>query len=229
MPNVIKGKDLNLGVVVNGMRTPVCYAKTTTLNITRDTKEITGRGLGGYRDYIAGKASYSLETSGNFNAVPGNGMYFLQALLNGEPIIWWFSDGINIEWSGTLLVTSGSYDSPMDALASFNNSMIGKGKPNFKILSTANQDPDQSGSDGKPTLTGTDLESYFNTINFVYDGTNNIHTLSFIPRQVQGGSTLNNKAISPAIDYYFDGATVVLDTSNLIQDIEYTLTIFYFK
>jgi len=229
MANVIKGKDFNLAVVVNGQRKNVCYAKDCTLNISRDTKEVTGRGLGGFRDYLAGKAGYTIDVSGNLNAVPGNAMILHTALISGLPIIWWFSDEVNMEWSGTLLVTSGSYDSPMDALSSFNNSMIGKGKPNFKLLKTANLEPDQSGSEGKLTLTGTDLESYFDTIIFTYDGTNNVQDLTFRPRQVQGGSTLNNKSISPAIDYFFDDTTIVLNKQNLIQGIEYNLTIFYFK
>lgn len=153
MANVIKGKDFMLYVLADNEPVPVCYARDCVLNLSHELVEKTTKQNNKFRNYGYRRATYTISLNGLLNAVDGNGSYFQDALLNGDTIFWTFSDGINFEWNGEVLVTSAGFNSAYDALAEFNNELQGNGEPEKIVLPTANTDPDQSGSEGTPTVT----------------------------------------------------------------------------
>lgn len=150
MANVIKGKDFALLVnTPDGYKT-VCYARGCSLDLSHETRRKTTKQNSKWDIFGYGRASYTITIDGLLNAVPGNGGFLQDALLNGDTIVWTFTDGINFQWDGEVLVQSASIGAQFDSLSSFGNQLLGTGEPNKVLLPTANLDPDESGSGGTP-------------------------------------------------------------------------------
>ncbi len=138
MSNLINGNDLALYVDVNGVNKVVCYAKNCSLNPQHKVIETTTKKGGKWETYKYKSAGYSISVSGNFNAAIGNGIALEDALRRGLKINWTFTDGKNIRYWGRVLVTSAAIDSPMDAMSTFSNQLLGDGAYDFEQLPTAN-------------------------------------------------------------------------------------------
>lgn len=127
---LIKGKDLNLYVSTSGSPIPVCHSTDCTLNITADVDETTTRttGRGKTFDY-SGTYSYTLELNGITSFVDDNNLGdFQTAILNGEKMLFYFTDNNDVEYSGTVLIPEVDMDSPVDGMSVFTAQLLGDGE-----------------------------------------------------------------------------------------------------
>lgn len=72
------------------------------------------------------------------------------------------------------------------------------------------------------------MQPWTDVISFTYDGTNNIHELSFTPKFVGVTNFQNQTNLNPYLDYYYSANTIVLNME-LTVGIEYKLITQYYK
>lgn len=228
-PNVIRGREINFFVPANGVEQKSCFSRNVSITESIELKEVFGKGLQGYRQFKAGKKSYTVQLDGLFNAAPGGATTFIFALRSGLPIPFRMTDEYNIEWSGQVLATENSMSAPLDDLATFQTSFQGNGKLNFKLLPTANTTPDASDYNPMPVKPTYYYEPFQDLISFTFDGDNNVQDISFAPK-FAGPVFMNTEQLDTnKADYYYQGDTIVINPDKLQQGITYELTIYYFK
>lgn len=227
-PNVIRGREINFFVPANGVEQKSCFSRNVSITESIELKEVFGKGLNGYRQFKAGKKSYTVQLDGLFNAAPGGATTFIFALRSGLPIPFRMTDEYNIEWSGQVLATENSMSAPLDDLATFQTSFQGNGKLNFKLLATANTTPDASDYNPMPVKPTYYYEPFLELVKFTYDGNNNTQDLFFAPKFV-GPAFMNTEQLDPTQDYYYQGSNIVISPGKLQIGIDYELNLYYFK
>jgi len=130
MASIIQGKNLNLYYILNGYSYPACHATDCKISLTADTLETTTKnGLKGKTFDYQGKYTYSLSLNGITNLIDtANFSIFQDAIMQSNKLLFIFTDSESIQWSGTVLITATQLDSPVSAISTFSNDMLGDGE-----------------------------------------------------------------------------------------------------
>lgn len=130
MGNLIKGQDFNFYVKINGYNMPVARATNGTLTFTAEaTESTTKNGLKGKTYIYQGKYGYTLSVEGISNLIDvANFGYFQTALLESGKLDFIFTDNLNAQYTGTVLVTDAELDTPAKAMSTFKNTLLGDGE-----------------------------------------------------------------------------------------------------
>lgn len=127
---IIKGSNLNLYYLLNGVNQPAAHATNCKISLTADTQETTTRNSlkGKTFDYL-GKYSYTLTLDGITNYIDvANIGVFQDAIMKSNKLNFIFTDDFNVEWSGTILMTQNDVDSQLKDISTFTNAMLGDGE-----------------------------------------------------------------------------------------------------
>lgn len=134
----IKGKDLFFSININGVYYPICHSKTCTINTTASILPTTtfGSGNAETNDY-SNKYAYTIKGDGVTYIGDVASNFVLQTLQTTfQKVLWTFTDNENVQWHGTALISSTTFDSSFDAISTFQNELIGDGEYNFIISNT---------------------------------------------------------------------------------------------
>lgn len=129
----VKGKDLVFYIEIAGQNKPICHGRTVVLNISAGTLPSTTYGSGsGETNEYSGKYAYTIQGGGLTYIGDEADIFTLQtALMQFNKVNWTFTDDLNIQWYGTVLVTNVGFDSGFDALLTFSNELLGDGEYTF--------------------------------------------------------------------------------------------------
>lgn len=127
---VIRGKDLQLYCPTGGNPAIVAHATDCTLKLSADINEVTTKdGLKGKSYSYGGKYSYTLELKGITNFIDQTNVgTFQQAILQSEKLQFIFTDSFNVQYTGQVLIPEIDFDSPVDGVSTFTNTMQGDGE-----------------------------------------------------------------------------------------------------
>lgn len=130
---VIKGENLIFYIEIDNQNVPLCHAKTCTLNTVAGVLPTTTflSGAGETNDYSR-KYSYTIKGDGITAAGDIASNFTLQtAQTTFTKINWTFTDNQNVQWFGTCLITSTTFDGAFDAVSTFQHELLGDGEYTF--------------------------------------------------------------------------------------------------
>jgi len=130
VPDFIRGKDLNTYVTINGFDYVIGHATDCVLKLTAEIQETTTKNSikGKTYEYTA-KYSYTLTVNEYTNFVDvANISVFQDLILQSGKISFIFTDLNYIQWTGTILLTESSTDSPFSAISSSSLTFQGDGE-----------------------------------------------------------------------------------------------------
>lgn len=129
-PDFIRGKDLNLYFVINGVGYVVGHATDCQIKVTAELLEKTTRDGGRGKRYNYGaKYSYTLSLSEftSFADMP-NISVFQDMIIQAGKLNFIFTDLNYIQWTGTVLLTEVDSNSPFDQISASTLSFQGDGE-----------------------------------------------------------------------------------------------------
>lgn len=131
---IIKGRDLIFYIEIAGQNIPLCHARTCTINTTATTLPSTTLNSGrGETNEYAGKYAYTIKGEGLNDAFDVANNFTLQSLQTSfTKVNWTFTDNSDVQWYGTALITSTTFDGAFDAVSSFQNELLGDGEYTFQ-------------------------------------------------------------------------------------------------
>ena len=126
---IFKGVEVNLYLLVSGVYQIVGRATDTTITVNSEIQETTTKNtLSGKTFDYTGKYSYKLDCKGLTNLVDiSNIVLFQNAMMQQRKLLFLFTDNNFIQYSGTVLVTDTSTDSPVKAVSQSTYSFQGDG------------------------------------------------------------------------------------------------------
>jgi hypothetical protein len=129
MGNIIRGKDLNLFYTLNGYNYPACHSTDCKLTLNSSPQETTTKNSKNGRTYeYQGKYGFTLSLKGITNLIDiASVSVFQDAIIQSNKLQFIFTDSLNIQWSGTVLINQIDLDSPVENLSTFSNDMVGDG------------------------------------------------------------------------------------------------------
>lgn len=128
--SIIEGKNVDLYFLENGYNFVVAHATNFQINTTAPIQETTTKNnlKGTTFDYV-GKYSWKLVLSEITNLIDVvNIATFQRAILESTKLTFIGTDVNNIEWTGTVLITSTDTDSPFNAVSNSTVEMQGDGE-----------------------------------------------------------------------------------------------------
>lgn len=130
VPDYIRGKDLNLFFMLNGIACVLGRATACSIKLTAEVQETTTKNSikGKTFDYTA-KYSYTLSLTEYTNFVDiANISVFQDFIMQSGKVQFIFTDQNYIEWTGTVLITESDTDSPFKSISSTTLTLQGDGE-----------------------------------------------------------------------------------------------------
>ncbi len=123
---IYTGNELIFYLYIDGQARSICHSKDCKLSSTADILETTTKDNGkGKRYEYGGKTTTTLTVNGLTNDIDGANFSNIQdMILLTMKLPFLFTDNNNIQWSGSILLTSFDLDSPDNAVSSFNGTFI---------------------------------------------------------------------------------------------------------
>lgn len=123
---IIPGNELIYYLPINGEYKAICHSKDTKISTSADVLETTTKDNGkGKRYEYGGKYETTLTVNGLTNTIDEADFSIIQdMILQSMKLPFLFTDNNNIQWTGSVLLTSFDLDSPDNAVSSFNGTFI---------------------------------------------------------------------------------------------------------
>jgi predicted secreted protein len=130
MQPIIRGKDLDLYFLIDGVPCLAAHAQDCTLKLSADITEVTTKdGRKGKSFDYQGKYSYVMELKGLSQFYDQANLYtFQEAVLLSTKLLFAFTNAQQVLYSGTLLMPEVDMDSPVEGVSVFSTSMQGDGE-----------------------------------------------------------------------------------------------------
>jgi len=123
---IITGNELIFYIQLSVGYRSICHSKDTKLSTSADLLETTTKDNGkGKRYEYGGKTSTTLTVNALTNTIDDANFSEVQdIILQTRKLPFLFTDNNNIQWSGTVLLTTFDLDSPDNAVSSFNGTFV---------------------------------------------------------------------------------------------------------
>lgn len=129
---LVNGTLIALYKDISGTKTKIANLTSTDFEITKDTIDATNKDGSNYKEFLVGLSSWTMSAEGIFEDSTATGVTaedLLDDMIAGAPITVYMTSDVSgdIQLSGSAVMTSFSWNAPVNDVATFSCNLQGSG------------------------------------------------------------------------------------------------------